>query len=575
MNNEPSDDFHEAFGAIFGNDWGQPDRPKAAPLTEAEVESSEFATFYDRGFELFHQQQFEESAEAFSNAIKIAATFGDTYSNRARCYWALGGQLDQVREDLKQALNLGGQNTVQDLLLLGQVLFAEERPDKAIEVVNLANDRLGTSDPAETHVEALRQIALYQHHLGDSETALNSINLALSKLSVDSESLELRGKIYLHLQRNEEAIRDFDAAIANNKGNYKHYLARAEANFALLGHDSKVFSDLDVCFALLPDSPSERFDAARQMLEIGTDHPGPILDELIEYNPDNTDILASRAYFLSSRDPRKALADIDRAIRLGADDQADVFMLQGAILAQVDRPSDAATAFRKAIELEPSNLDHRVDLGSLLVREREFHEALTCFEFVLQISPDYARALTGRASIYFELGDFDSAIQDATVAISMDENSLEAYEFRGAAYAENGNYDAALADLERARSLAPDPARCLSFIACLKIECGQTEDAAAIIASAETFDPNRQCPDLSYAKAQLDFASERFESALENIRRAIELDPSSSDYIVLEGDVLSRLNRGPEARQSYLLAARYEEGNPYKTALISEKFEQG
>ena len=85
-------------------------------------------------------------------------------------------------------------------------------------------------------------------------------------------------------------------------------------------------------------------------------------------------------------------------------ENAQIFYLMGISLEKIGIWTEAITAFRQAIELDPQNTDFLFRLASCLEQAGLFQEAVKEFETLLAIAPDHSLALNYLGYIFADEG---------------------------------------------------------------------------------------------------------------------------------------------------------------------------
>ena len=88
---------------------------------------------------------------------------------------------------------------------------------------------------------------------------------------------------------------------------------------------------------------------------------------------------------------------------------AAAFNLLGAVLAELDDPAGAATAFENAAARDRHSPDAWVNLGQLAFRQGDLPAAIRAYQRALQIQPDDGRSQFQLGRIFWKLGDRDHA----------------------------------------------------------------------------------------------------------------------------------------------------------------------
>jgi tetratricopeptide (TPR) repeat protein len=127
---------------------------------------------------------------------------------------------------------------------------------------------------------------------------------------------------------------------------------------------------------------------------------------------------------------------------------SDDFYNLGVDLEDVD-PARSADAYRKALELDPDNVDAHVNLGRLLQCEGHIEEARRHYQLTLARVPDHQLALYNLGTSFDEVEELDAAMEcyrKADAVADAHYNLCRIFEIRG-------NEVAALRHLQRYRQL--------------------------------------------------------------------------------------------------------------------------
>jgi len=104
----------------------------------------------------------------------------------------------------------------------------------------------------------------------------------------------------------------------------------------------------------------------------------------------------------------------------------------------------AENAYRKAVELDPSELSHQRGLGQTLLAEEKYPEALKVFEKLSDVMPDDSDVYLRIAQIYRELHQLDKAEQNLVKARQYAPGSLEVMYNEAMLYQAQGRYEDAI-----------------------------------------------------------------------------------------------------------------------------------
>ncbi len=150
----------------------------------------------------------------------------------------------------------------------------------------------------------------------------------------------------------------------------------------------------------------------------------------------------------------EALADLDEAIRLRADDAA-ALAARGQVHLSRNDPKRALADLDAALKIDSTNADVLLLRGHAHFVGGDPQKAISDFDAVLALQPGRANALNNRGLAFRRAGNVDRAIADFTEAIAASPLYAVAFNNRGYAYEAKGLKAEAIADFRRALLIDP------------------------------------------------------------------------------------------------------------------------
>ncbi|MEP7273230.1 MAG: tetratricopeptide repeat protein, partial [Acidobacteriota bacterium] len=237
----------------------------------------------------------------------------------------------------------------------------------------------------------------------------------------------------------------------------------------------------------------------------------------------------------------------------------------GDVLMMQKRSDDALGAFKRAIELNPHFALSHNSLGDLLAMQGDWTGAVEAYRKALELRPDLGVAAKGLARTLARLAQ--TQIDEAKLwfgrahEINPDDLELchEALELRpldsdlcrqfGDAFAERNHLHEAVFCYQLGLDVSPDDARLLLNLAEVLRRSNDIEHATICCKRAIGVDPGNG--GAHRLLAELLTAQRRLEEAVAAFERACQLDPASPELNKQRGDLLSRLGRIDEASKAY------------------------
>jgi TolB-like protein/DNA-binding winged helix-turn-helix (wHTH) protein/Flp pilus assembly protein TadD len=144
----------------------------------------------------------------------------------------------------------------------------------------------------------------------------------------------------------------------------------------------------------------------------------------------------------------------------------------------------AENSIRRALELDPNNLDGHFNYAILLMALGRFPEAVAEIQNAQRVDPLSHQVQVGFGRILFYNGKSEEAIQHLKQAIEREPRSAMAHKFLGEVYEQVGRYSEALAIHDKARVLRgnpPDNPPFLEILARVYARMGRRSEAKRIL----------------------------------------------------------------------------------------------
>jgi len=153
---------------------------------------------------------------------------------------------------------------------------------------------------------------------------------------------------------------------------------------------------------------------------------------------------------------------------------------------------------------------------------RNFEGAIMDFNQLISIKPNNVDALCGRAEAKINLGNFAEALKDAELAISYNANSSKALTLKGEALFNLKDYSNAQKYYDQALQKENPPAMATVGRAKVANQLGNPKDAYKILDDAIERQPKN--PEFYYARGILNTTKEKYSKALQDYEKAESLD---------------------------------------------------
>lgn len=208
------------------------------------------------------------------------------------------------------------------------------------------------------------------------------------------------------------------------------------------------------------------------------------------------------------------------------------------MLASLNLPAEQAAAFEKQPTANAEAFEEYTK-GRYFWNKRTgdgLRLAIKSFENAIRLDPKFAEGYVGLADSYFLLFDYSYdtsadnvrlAKENLDKAIGLNPQNAEAYATRGLIQTTHDwNWSAAEASFKRAVELAPSSANPRHRYAMLLLKVGRIDEGERLLLEARRLDPTSPSINMNLGVAY--FFARRYDAAIAQFRRSIELDPSFS-----------------------------------------------
>ena len=199
------------------------------------------------------------------------------------------------------------------------------------------------------------------------------------------------------------------------------------------------------------DTESALWLARLYRLKNEHDKSEQVLRGILKTDPDNEQAVEQLTQLLMDEGKSEEAVSLLEGITLHS--SSPVLMdLLGDAYTQAHELGKAETAYRKAAELDPSELSHQRGLAQTLLSEEKYSEALKVYQKLSDLMPDDFDVYLRIAQIYRELHQLDKAEENLVKARQYAPGNLEVMYNEGMLYESQGRYEDAIRVLSDAVS---------------------------------------------------------------------------------------------------------------------------
>jgi tetratricopeptide (TPR) repeat protein len=271
-----------------------------------------------------------------------------------------------------------------------------------------------------------------------AEYATQAIDAYKKAYALDPKSPvigERLAEMYWKAQRTHEAVTEAQALLKRDPNDIQSrrllgriYL-RSLGDFSVGNGQSEIvgraIEQYSEIYRLDPsDAESALWLARLYRLRNEHDTAEAVLRGMLKEDPDNEPAIEQLTQLLLDEGKAPEAIGLLEEVTSRSPSSAMLDLLGDAYTQSHDLPN-AETAYRKAVELDPSELSHQRGLGQTLMAEEKYSEALAVYQKLTEVMPDDADVYLRMAQIYRELHQLGKAEDNLVKARQYAPGSLE------------------------------------------------------------------------------------------------------------------------------------------------------
>jgi len=284
--------------------------------------------------------------------------------------------------------------------------LALHRDGKLAEADRIYGDLLG-ADPH--NFDALYLAGMLRHQQGRSVDGLRMVAAALKAKPGAADARMNYAVILLALERYEEALANFDQALAMGLDSAVLHYNRGNA-LKGIERNEEALASYDRALALAPDLAVAHHNRGSTLAVLNRHEEALAnFERVLDLKPE----LAERISALNNRGKMlaklkrfdEALASYDQVLAL-APDHVDALTRRGVALVELGHYEEGLAAYAAALRVDPNYLDAYLNRGNARALLHQFDAALADYGAATALQPEHADANFNEALVRLCLGDF-------------------------------------------------------------------------------------------------------------------------------------------------------------------------
>jgi len=358
--------------------------------------------------------RFQQAINYFDKAIKLAPQNVIYYNLLAQTHYVLG-QFDQAVSILQQSVALDAQFD-QTQMLLGDTYGAMGRPQDAIQAHRAAI----MLNPGAFADQFLDQRINFYLSYPQIQELVAAFKAAITERPKDVLIPRTLAHIYSRMGDHPNAIAYYEQAIGMGDNDLQTFLG-VGAEYVTVADFQKAEAVYQRAVEIDPNNVQAHSNLAYSLARLGR------FDEAIQENqrvlqiaPD--DYISHRNLVLLYRDSGRlddALQQAQLMIKTTPQNElGPTYVLVGNLYEAAGKPTEAITAYEKAVSAAPGLAQAHMALGNLYLQQGRVEDALRTFQALAQLTPDDYAVHQQLALTYRQLKRWDEALAEAQLALS-------------------------------------------------------------------------------------------------------------------------------------------------------------
>jgi tetratricopeptide (TPR) repeat protein len=385
--------------------------------------------FFNQGQDEHAKGNYAKAVELYEQATKLLPEFAEAEYQKGNAYLSLG-----KRQDAEGAFRRAIEIRPDWTLALAALGTALERRGEFTESEKLLTKALSLDDSSFPAYSALVEIKLKTNAPADVlKPLLEKLRSFSSKVNATAAVFAVQASIETALGEKPAAKKSLDRALSLDPNNKTALYLKA----------GTAISDGDLVLADELTRSLEKLDAGTESVKVlraryliaadKTSDAEQLLKTVATPSPETVDLL-SRMSISKEQSPE----NLEKALATSPKDPLILGKL--CSLDRVRAPDKALDYCRRALEVQPSNIDFAIGYGAALLQARRFDEAVTVLKRLNTIAPENATIRANLGTALFQLNRFAEAKTEYLWLTSHEPVPPIAYYFLGICFDQLGQY---------------------------------------------------------------------------------------------------------------------------------------
>jgi tetratricopeptide (TPR) repeat protein len=262
--------------------------------------------------------------------------------------------------------------------------------------------------------------------------------------------------------------------------------------------------------------------------------------------------------FQNDRENQRAMTAYARAVELNPNNLQACFN-SGMIQHEEGMLHPALKSYERSLEIDPQQAKIWCNLGALQFQLGEFQKSVESFNKAVELKPDYARAWDNLAGSLCALDQLDEAERCCHRALNYKDGYADPYFKLGSIYFQRGDVEAAEEAFRRVLEVNPGYPLAGHYLAMVLARSGRLDEALEVIESAATPPGETELPSQAWMEMGFNlYECGDYENAIRAYERALTFTPERAVIWLDAGVVHQQKGKLDQARRHYEQAVELE-----------------
>ena len=262
--------------------------------------------------------------------------------------------------------------------------------------------------------------------------------------------------------------------------------------------------------------------------------------------------------FQNDRENQRAMSAYARAVELNPNNLQACFN-SGMIQHEEGMLHPALKSYERSLEIDPQQAKIWCNLGALQFQLGEFQKSVESFHQAVELKPDYARAWDNLAGSLCALDQLDEAERCCHRALNYKDGYADPYFKLGSIYFQRGDLNAAEESFRRVLEVNPGYPLAGHYLAMVLARSGRLQEALEAIERAATPPGETELPSQAWMEMGFNlYECGDYEGAIRAYERALTFTPERAVIWLDAGVVHQQKGKLDQARRHYEQAVELE-----------------